>query len=188
MKTLLKFSFKRRFLNKMTIFLQIRFIGVVMLVFYFDKVSEFLNLDLNEPIPIYIETNLRKSIVNEAEWEQKGFKFTTNKDVIQISKDKEVYIISQVSDLFTQSQIHDLLLRNHQKQKEMKSNTSVQTWLEDYQKIEVDFLELKQDQNQFKHQIIISFLTSIYFMLLNFIAVNSNEIIMEKTSHMIPIY
>ncbi len=187
MKTLLKFSFKRRFLNKMTIFLQIMFIGVVMLVFYFDKVSEFLNLDLNEPIPIYIETNLRKSIVNEAEWEQKGFKFTTNKDVIQISKDKEVYIISQVSDLFTQSQIHDLLLRNHQKQKEMKSNTSVQTWLEDYQKIEVDFLELKQDQNQFKHQIIIIFLTSIYFMLLNFIAVNSNEIIMEKTSHMIPI-
>ena len=76
MKTLLKFSFKRRFLNKMTIFLQIMFIGVVMLVFYFDKVSEFLNLDLNEPIPIYIETNLRKSIVNEAEWEQKGFKFT----------------------------------------------------------------------------------------------------------------
>jgi ABC-2 type transport system permease protein len=89
--------------------------------------------------------------------------------------------------MFTQSKIYELLLDNHQKRKETSSNPSVYKWLEDYQKIEVNFLEYKQEENQFKHQLIILFLTSIYFMLLNFIAVNSNEIIMEKTSHMIPI-
>ncbi len=187
MKTLLKFSFKRRFLNKMTLFLQIMFIVIITLMFYFDKVSDLFNLEFNQPIPIYIEPSLRKLIINESEWENKGFVLSTNKDSISISKVKEVYTISLVEDMFTQSKIYDLLLDNHQKRKENSSNPSVYKWLEDYQKIEVNFLEYKQEENQFKHQLIILFLTSIYFMLLNFIAVNSNEIIMEKTSHMIPI-
>lgn len=187
MKTLLKFSFKRRFLNKMTLFLQIMFIVVITLMFYFDKVSDLFNLEFNQPIPIYIEPSLRKLIINESEWESKGFILSTNKDSITISKHKDVYTISLVEDMFTQSKIYELLLDNHQKRKETSSNPSVYKWLEDYQKIEVNFLEYKQEENQFKHQLIILFLTSIYFMLLNFIAVNSNEIIMEKTSHMIPI-
>ncbi len=187
MKTLLQFSFNRRFLNKMTLFLQIIFILVISIMFYFDKISELLNLEFNKPIPIYIEPNLRKLIVNEAEWKNKGFEFTTNKESITISYSKDVYSITLVDDLMTQSKIYDLLLDNHQKRKESSSNSSVYRWLEDYRTIEVDFLEYKYEDNQFKHQIIILFLTSIYFMLLNFIAVNSNEIIMEKTSHMIPI-
>ena len=187
MKTLLQFSFKRRFLNKMTLFLQIIFILVISIMFYFDKISELLNLEFNRPIPIYIEPNLRKLIVNEAEWKNKGFEFTTKKESITISYSKDVYTITLVDDLMTQSKIYDLLLDNHQKRKESSSNSSVYRWLEDYRSIDVDFLEYKYEDNQFKHQIIILFLTSIYFMLLNFIAVNSNEIIMEKTSHMIPI-
>ena len=187
MKTLLQFSFKRRFLNKMTLFLQIIFILVISIMFYFDKISELLNLEFNNPIPIYIEPNLRKRIVNEAEWKNKGFEFTTKKESITISYSKDVYTITLVDDLMTQSKIYDLLLDNHQKRKESSSNSSVYRWLEDYRSIDVDFLEYKYEDNQFKHQIIILFLTSIYFMLLNFIAVNSNEIIMEKTSHMIPI-
>lgn len=187
MKTLLQFSFNRRFLNKMTLFLQIIFILVISIMFYFDKISELLNLEFNNPIPIYIEPNLRKLIVNEAEWKNKGFEFTTKKESITISYSKDVYTITLVDDLMTQSKIYDLLLDNHQKRKESSSNSSVYRWLEDYRSIEVDFLEYKYEDNQFKHQIIILFLTSIYFMLLNFIAVNSNEIIMEKTSHMIPI-
>jgi len=187
MKTLLKFSFKRRFLNKMTLFLQLMFIVIITLMFYFDKVSDLFNLEFNQPIPIYIEPSLRKLIINEPEWESNGFVLSPNKDSITISKIKDVYTISLVDDMFTQSKIYELLLDNHQKRKENSSNPSVYKWLEDYQKIEVNFLEYKQEENQFKHQLIILFLTSIYFMLLNFIAVNSNEIIMEKTSHMIPI-
>lgn len=187
MKTLLKFSFKRRFLNKMTLFLQLMFIVIITLMFYFDKVSDVFNLEFNQPIPIYIEPSLRKLIVNESAWTSKGFVLSTNKNSITISKVKDKYTISLVDDLFTQSKIYELLLDNHQKRKENSSNPSVYKWLEDYQKIDVEFLEYHQEENQFKHQLIILFLTSIYFMLLNFIAVNSNEIIMEKTSHMIPI-
>lgn len=187
MKTLLQFSFKRRFLNRMTLFLQVIFIIVISIMFYFDKISESLNLEFNKPTPIFIEPSLRKRIVNEEEWKNKGFEFTTNKDSITISQTNNVYRITLIDDLITQSKIYDLLLDNHQKRKESSSNPSVYRWLEDYRSIEVNFLEYKQEDNQFKHQIIILFLTSIYFMLLNFIAVNSNEIIMERTSNMIPI-
>lgn len=187
MKTLLKFAFKRRFLNKMTIVLHVLFITIVCSLFYFDKVSEFLNLDFNQPIPINVELNLRKQIVNEDEWKTQGFVFSLDKDVIQISETNDIYEVTNVQDINIQSKIHQLLLNNHKLRMESESNTTVYNWLEKYESIEISFIESNLDDNQFKHQLIILFLTSIYFMMLNFIAVNSNEIIMEKTSHMIPI-
>ena len=71
MKTLLKFAFKRRFMNKMTVILQVIFILLVCLIFYFDKISDVLNLEFNQAIPINIESSLRKFIVNEDEWTRK---------------------------------------------------------------------------------------------------------------------
>jgi len=187
MKTLLKFAFKRRFMNKMTVILQVIFILLVCLIFYFDKISDVLNLEFNQAIPINIERSLRKFIVNEDEWTTQGFVFTNDKEAITITKEKDLYLISKVDEINIQSKIYQLLLSNHQLRMESESNSSVYKWLEKYESIEVEFLEFKVEDNQFKHQLIILFLTSIYFMMLNFIAVNSNEIIMEKTSHMIPI-
>lgn len=187
MKTLLKFAFKRRFMNKMTFILQGIFILLVCLIFYFDKISDVLNLEFNQAIPVNIENSLRKWIVNEDEWKTQGFVFTDKSEGIVITKDKDIFLISKVNEINLQSKIYQLLLNNHQLRMESESNTSVYKWLEKYESIEVEFLESKLEDNQFKHQIIILFLTSIYFMMLNFIAVNSNEIIMEKTSHMIPI-
>jgi len=184
MKTLLKFAFKRRFLNKMTIILQILFILIVGTVFYIDKISEFLNLDFHQPIEIKIENTLRKDIKNEDEWKSQGFIFTNNSDTIEIAKIDKVYQISNVQELSTQQRIYDLLLKNHKRSLENENNLD---WLEKYNTIYVEFIDSKLDENTFKQQIIILFLTSIYFMMLNFIAVNSNEIIMEKTSHMVPL-
>lgn len=184
MKTLLKFAFKRRFLNKMTIILQVLFILIVCTVFYMDKISEFFNLDFHQPIEIKIENTLRKEIKNEDEWKSQGFIFTNNSDSIEITKVNKVYQISNVQELSIQQRIYDLLLRNHKRSLENENNLD---WLEKYNTIHVEFIDSKLDENTFKQQIIILFLTSIYFMMLNFIAVNSNEIIMEKTSHMIPI-
>lgn len=184
MKTLLKFAFKRRFLNKMTIILQVLFILIVCTVFYMDKISEFFNLDFHQPIEIKIENTLRKEIKNEDEWKSQGFIFTNNSDSIEITKVDKVYQISNVQELSIQQRIYDLLLRNHKRSLENENNLD---WLEKYNTIHVEFIDSKLDENTFKQQIIILFLTSIYFMMLNFIAVNSNEIIMEKTSHMIPI-
>ncbi len=187
MKTLLKFAFKRRFLNKMTLILQILFITIVCFMFYIDKVSDFFNLDFNNPIPINLESSLRKQIVNEDEWKTQGFIFTNDIDEISITKKDNVYKITKVQEVMIQSKLYQLLLNNHKQRMESESNSTVYKWLEKYETIEVDFLEFKLEENQFKYQLIILFLTSIYFMMLNFIAVNSNEIIMEKTSHMIPI-
>lgn len=187
MNTLLKFAFKRRFINKMTVILQVLFILLVCLIFYFDKISDALKLEFNQAIPVNVDKTLRKWIVNEDEWKTQGFVFSNENEAIMITKKKDVYQISKVDEINIQSKIYQLLLNNHQLRMESESNTSVYKWLEKYESIEVEFLESKVDDNQFKHQLIILFLTSIYFMMLNFIAVNSNEIIMEKTSHMIPI-
>lgn len=184
MRTLLKFAFKRRFLNKMTLILQVIFILIVCTVFYIDKLSEFLNLDFHQPIEVRIDNTLRKEIINEDEWKSQGFIFTNNQESIQISKVDKVYQITNVQELNIQQRIYELLLHNHKRTLENENNLD---WLEKYNTIQIEFIDSKLDENTFKQQLIIIFLTSIYFMMLNFIAVNSNEIIMEKTSHMIPI-
>lgn len=184
MKILLKFAFKRRFMNKMTIILQILFILIVCTVFYIDKISALFNLEFHQPIEIKLESILRKEIKNEDEWKSQGFIFTNNSESIEITKEDKVYKVSKVQELNVQQHIYDLLLRNHKRSMENENNLD---WLEKYNTIHVEFIDSKLDENTFKQQLIILFLTSIYFMMLNFIAVNSNEIIMEKTSHMIPL-
>ena len=140
MKTLLKFAFKRRFLNKMTLILQILFITIVCFMFYIDKVSDFFNLDFNNPIPINLESSLRKQIVNEDEWKTQGFIFTNDIDEISITKKDNVYKITKVQEVMIQSKLYQLLLNNHKQRMESESNSTVYKWLEKYETIEVDFL------------------------------------------------
>jgi ABC-2 type transport system permease protein len=168
----------------MTIILQVLFILIVCTVFYIDKISEFFNLDLHQPIEIKLEHSLRKEIKNEDEWKSQGFIFTNNPNIVEINKVDNVYQIMHVQELNTQQRIYELLLSNHKRTLENENNLD---WLEKYNTINVEFIDSSLDEKPFKQQLIILFLTSIYFMMLNFIAVNSNEIIMEKTSHMIPL-
>ena len=92
-----------------------------------------------------------------------------------------------MNDVILKQRIQAILLIQHKQNILKTSQENVHAWLEEYENIHVHFEEIEVEQTSFKAQLALVFLTGLYFMLLNFIAVNSGEIIMEKTTHIMPL-
>lgn len=185
MRTLLRFSLKRRFINKISMILQVLFILIVLGAFFADKLSLLLHLDLHEPYRVSLIGFQDDEVVNESLWDEQGLVFVDANADLTITKYEDKYQVSGFSDPILQTKIGELLLDNHQKLILSISPDNVYDWMERYEHIQVAFDSVGVPEDNLKTQLIILLLTSLYFMLLNFIAVNSNEIIMEKTSHIL---
>ena len=187
MKTLFLFSLKRRILNPISISLQLIFIAVLSGLFYFDWISDRLNLGFERPYEIVLNEEMRTIIQHPDQWRRQGFEFVNHEGDVLILYNEGSYRVKGTQDALMQKKIYDLLLLNHQQRILSASSDNVNTWLERYESIDVIFEESTDPQQNIKQQLIFIFMTSIYFMMLNFIAVNSNEIILEKTSNVIPL-
>lgn len=185
MKTLLKFSLKRRFNNKVNTFLSLLFLTIVFALFYADVLSDVFQLQINQPFEIVLDEKSQAWIENKDLWLQQGFVFTQKTGHLLIKMTEDGFVIEGKTDLLIQTKIRDLLLKNHQAKLIAQSSDGVEAFLDRYQNLKVDFDVEALSISQIKQQLIIVLLTSIYFMMLNFIAVNSNEIIAEKTSHIL---
>lgn len=187
MRTLLKFALKRRFFNKISLSLQVLFILIVFGLLYVDKLSVWLGLDIHEPYRITFSNNIVIDKIDGDLWENQGFQLVKDKADIYIDFDASAYRVEGVRDVILKQRIQAILLIQHKQNILKTSQESVHAWLEDYENIQVYFEEIEIEQTSFKAQLALVFLTGLYFMLLNFIAVNSGEIIMEKTTHIMPL-
>lgn len=183
MRTLLYFSLKRRLSNKINLALSILFLLVLWVVFFFDLVSETLHFEFSQAYEIVLNDEADAWFINKDVWLNQGFIFTESTGNSAILKEGSQFLISGKSDVFLQTKIKELILDNHQRILLNQANESMMHWLDNYLHIEITFEDNALSQNALKEQFIIVLLTSIYFMMLNFIAVNSNEIILEKTSN-----
>ena len=185
MITLLQFSLKRRFKNKVSLFLLAFYWLMMGMLFNLDRVSDLLGLNWGRNTEIVVSSDTRKWIVDEAMWEQQGFVFTTQEGDVGFEKtDKGIKVWGSL-DGVTQAKLQGLLLKNHQLSLLSHSPESVQTWMDNYTHLAIQFEEVVIGSEQIRQQAILFILTSLYFLVLNFIAVNSNEIIMEKTSNVL---
>ncbi len=187
MGTLLKFAIKRRFLNKLSLSLQFLFILIVFGLMYVDRLSAWFGLDLHEPYKITFSDVLVKNDIDQELWENQGFELVSEHADIRIDYDETGYRVEGVRDVILKQRIQAILLIQHKQNILRTSQESVHAWLDDYENIKVHFEEIEAEQTSFKAQLALVFLTGLYFMLLNFIAVNSGEIIMEKTTHIMPL-
>lgn len=187
MRTLLKFALKRRFLNRLSLSLQVLFILIVFGLLYVDKLSAWLGLDLHQPYQVAFSESIDKDKIDRDLWEKQGFQLVKYKADITIDYDEQGYRVEGVRDVILKQRIQAILLIQHKQNILKTSQESVHAWLEKYEHIEVSFVESELEQTSFKAQLSLVFLTGLYFMLLNFIAVNSGEIIMEKTTHIMPL-
>lgn len=185
MITLLQFSLKRRFKNKVSLFLLVFYWLMMGLLFNLDRVSDWLGLNWGGNTEIVVSSETRKWIVDEAMWEQQGFVFTTQEGDVGFEKTDEGIRVWGSLDGVTQAKLQGLLLKNHQLSLLSHSPESVQTWMDTYTHLAIQFEDVVIGSEQIRQQAILFILTSLYFLVLNFIAVNSNEIIMEKTSNVL---
>ena len=187
MRTLLKFALKRRFFNKLSLSLQALFIFVVFGLLYVDKLSAWIGLDLHQPYQVAFSSNMDRDKIDIDLWMNQGFELVKDKADILIELNEEGYDVKGVNDVILKQRIQAILLIQHKQNILKTSQENVHAWLEEYENIHVHFEEIEVEQTSFKAQLALVFLTGLYFMLLNFIAVNSGEIIMEKTTHIMPL-
>ena len=187
MRTLLKFALKRRFFNKLSLSLQALFIFVVFGLLYVDKLSAWIGLDLHQPYQVAFSSNMDRDKIDVDLWMNQGFELVKDKADILIELNEEGYAVKGVNDVILKQRIQAILLIQHKQNILRTSQENVHAWLEEYENIQVHFEEIEVEQTSFKAQLALVFLTGLYFMLLNFIAVNSGEIIMEKTTHIMPL-
>lgn len=187
MRTLLKFALKRRFFNKLSLSLQALFILVVFGLLYVDKLSAWIGLDLHQPYQIAFSNMMDRDKIDIDLWANQGFELVKDKADILIELKEEGYTVKGVNDVILKQRIQAILLIQHKQNILKTSQENVHAWLEEYENIHVHFEEIEVEQTSFKAQLALVFLTGLYFMLLNFIAVNSGEIIMEKTTHIMPL-
>ena len=187
MRTLLKFALKRRFFNKLSLSLQALFIFVVFGLLYVDKLSAWIGLDLHQPYQVAFSSNMDRDKIDVDLWMNQGFELVKDKADILIELNEEGYAVKGVNDVILKQRIQAILLIQHKQNILKTSQENVHAWLEEYENIQVRFEEIEVEQTSFKAQLALVFLTGLYFMLLNFIAVNSGEIIMEKTTHIMPL-
>ena len=187
MRTLLKFALKRRFFNKLSLSLQALFILVVFGLLYVDKLSAWIGLDLHQPYQVAFSSDMDRDKIDIDLWANQGFELVKDKADILIELKEEGYTVKGVNDVILKQRIQAILLIQHKQNILKTSQENVHAWLEEYENIHVHFEEIEVEQTSFKAQLALVFLTGLYFMLLNFIAVNSGEIIMEKTTHIMPL-
>ncbi len=187
MRTLLKFALKRRFFNKLSLSLQALFIFVVFGLLYVDKLSAWIGLDLHQPYQVAFSSNMDRDKIDIDLWANQGFELVKDKADILIELNEDGYDVKGVNDVILKQRIQAILLIQHKQNILKTSQENVHAWLEEYENIHVHFEEIEVEQTSFKAQLALVFLTGLYFMLLNFIAVNSGEIIMEKTTHIMPL-
>ena len=187
MRTLLKFALKRRFFNKLSLSLQALFILVVFGLLYVDKLSAWIGLDLHQPYQVAFSSDMNRDKIDVDLWANQGFELVKDKADILIELNEEGYAVKGVNDVILKQRIQAILLIQHKQNILKTSQENVHAWLEEYENIQVHFEEIEVEQTSFKAQLALVFLTGLYFMLLNFIAVNSGEIIMEKTTHIMPL-
>ena len=191
MKQLIQFSLKRRFLTKTSLVLQVLMFVILFSVINLDRISSFFNLKLDRNIQLSCDESTMKQLLPLDLWNTYGFELTTEtQSKLNIRADENGYLIASEYpiDLLTQAKIQQILLTLHQRKYISEHHESVSEMISNYENINITYnVQHSVQLSQTKQNMIFMVITSIYFMMLNFAAVTSNEVILEKTSNLLEI-
>lgn len=181
---LILFSLKRRFLNRMALTLNALTLGMIVLMANADHVALALILNLGQLTPISMDEQTRSTVLDDMSWQSAGFTLVTEAP-ITIDWIDDHYVVSGAVDPITQNGIAQQLLKSHQLRILLSSDPSLEALMVRFSTVEVTFDPPWDPLSALRENLLFSVLTAAYFMILNFIAVNSGEVIAEKTSNVL---
>jgi len=185
MKQLILFSLKRRFFNPVAITLQLLFTAVMIILFNLDHLSAAMHLDFTAPYPIQVSDSTREELLPSEIWEKQGLILSEQPQAIVLEYEDGFYKVKGSVSINLQIKIYQLLLQSHQQRILNESHPSATDFIMRYNTVPVSFDHIIDPMAAMRENLVFVVLTSVYFMLLNFISVNSNEIIQEKTSNIL---
>ena len=185
MKPLIFFSLKRRFLNPVAITLQVLFTIILIILFNIDHLSTRFKLGFTVPTPIQISEETRDTLLPLELWEKQGLTLSSDPQAIRVMYEEGMYRVEGKLSINLQVKLYQLLLQSHQQRLLDESHPSVAEFVMIYNTAPVRFEQSPDPVASLRENLVFMILTSVYFMMLNFISVNSNEIIQEKTSNVL---
>lgn len=183
MKHLLKFTLKRRFLNKMMLYFLAIISVLTLLGVFVDKVVLFFNPSIGETITINLMNMDQQLFVETSTY---GYQFDEFAR-IRLEQRQEDFIITspdQVDDLVLQ-QLQESIHQYHYQHQFNQLESDEQAKFFNIQTVNIieDF-ERVDDSSQ-KHHLAFYGITSIYFMMIGFASMIAQEIIAEKKANIL---
>ena len=181
---LICFSLRRRFLNRMALTLNGLTLLALIVLLNADHLSNALSFNLGELTRVGVDDSTRAMMVDETLWERAGFELVDEAS-IRLRWVNDHYTVTGAQDPMTQNGLVQVLLKNHQLRLFLSGDPSLEAFVVDFSTVNVTFDPPWDPMSAIRENVLFSVLTAAYFMVLNFIAVNSGEIMAEKTSNVL---
>jgi len=183
MKELIKFSIKRRFINKATLFFNVLFLVITIVVFSVDKVMAIIQPDINSPLAVKTESQDLKRYIT-----LKNEKLVFDeKAEITIKLDGNNYEVKSEYGLNAyQTQAIVEILEGYFDTKP-KSEEDMYHLAYFYENLSLS-IEFKTDTSEKENKnTIFAFMvvTTIYFMMISFSSMSANEVVYEKSTKLL---
>lgn len=191
MNTLIRFSLKRKFLNKSTLVFNLLIFAVIGCIFFADKIVNFINPDTFDPLKVYLSAELYKEKDSFTSMddlyeicEYKGEDL--NRNEIKVSKTENGYeVISLYGlDAYDREKVN-YLLSSYQENKYFETHDpSILLELEEIDHPEVNYKSINESDalDADRQTFAFSIVTSLYFTSLSFCTTIATEVIYEKSS------
>ena len=182
MKELIKFSLRRRFLNKATLFFNIIFLLITIVVFNLDKVMAIIQPEINEAILLYTDNNkLRLDIITD-----ERFEFYPQAE-IKIKVEDNNYIVSseQLLNNYQSKAIIELIDKNYDNLKRSEEEKGLMQYYDNFLALNIEFNNNSTSQKNNSNVLAFVVITTIYFMMISFSAMAANEVIYEKSTRLL---
>lgn len=184
MTQLIAFSLRRRFLNRLALILNGLTLLALILIVNADHLVNALNLEIGNLTRIGVDEVTRAQLVDEMSWEMAGFDLV-DEATITLRWNEDHFMVTGAEDPLIQNGLAQLLLKSHQLRIVLSSDPSLEDFLVDFSTVKVTFDPPWDPMRALRENVLFSILTAAYFMVLNFIAINSGEIMAEKTSNVL---
>ena len=184
MNELIRFSLKRRFLNKTYLISQILLVILLGCLLNIDKLASFFGFSATGLTPI---TYLDRSAKIEEELAN-SFGFTIQENaVIKVHIVGEGFRIEGFSgnDMVQRLQMQSFLATIHKNIFLSEHNPSVSELIAQYEGVTIEFTGESITKPVGRENFVFMILTAVYFMVLNFTAMTSNEVVGEKSANVL---
>ncbi len=184
MSELIRFSLKRRFLNKTFLVSQILLVVLIGCILNIDKLATAFGFSSNGLTQIsYIDSTsrLEEGLVSP-------FGFTLSEQAkIQITSIGDGFRIEgfTAQDVIQRIQLQALLTTIHKNRFLSERSPSVSEMIATYENVKMEFVGESVEKPIGRENFVFMILTAIYFMVLNFIAMTSNEVVTEKSANVL---
>ncbi len=183
MKELIKFALKRRFFNKATLFFNIIFLVITLVVFNLDKIMVFIQPDINEALSVYttdhqLQSYLRKNDKFKISYQSGDITIKTRDNNYEIHHKYPLNMYQTNLLLETLNNYYASLDRSEQ-------DIAYLEYYDNFLNLSIEFIGDQKTKKANNNILAFMIVTTIYFMMISFSAMAANEVVYEKSTKLL---